>query len=221
MQTLTEKVLEQGLANRVFTDAQLARIVGGSPQRRYNLVNRALKAGELHQVRRGLYVLPEKYRNYDCHPFALAQMLVPGSYVSLETALAYHGWIPEAVYTTASISPGRKSKNYGDEMLGKFSFHPLAIRRGYFLELVERVTIQGQSMLVAKPTRALMDLACLRKLEWQGLNWLQQNMRVERESLLTITGTQIQTLKLVYKQKRMQRYLDALLLALDASGEQE
>ena len=86
VQTLTNILREQGLANHLLTDTQLARVIDGSAQRRYNLVNRALKAGELHRLRRGLYLLNRSYRDYEIHPFALAQMLQPGSYVSLETA---------------------------------------------------------------------------------------------------------------------------------------
>ena len=110
MKSLTEKIIDSGQANRVLNDARLKRLLGASDASRYGLVNRALKVGELHRVKRGVYVLDNKYRDYPLHPFALAQMLEPGSYVSLETALAHHGWIPEAVYTTASISFGTKSR---------------------------------------------------------------------------------------------------------------
>jgi len=210
MKVLTEKIMETDLVNRVFNDLQLGRKLGGSDARRYGLVNRALKAGELHRVKRGLYVLDNKYRDYPLHPFALAQVLVPGSYVSLETALAHHGWIPEAVYTTASIAPGRKSKDYNHEKLGSLSFHPLAINKGHFLELVERLKIDGQSMMVAKPVRALMDLVCLRKTEWRGMAWLTEGLRIDDDQLRSITSADIRTLKLVYKQKRVKAFVDAL-----------
>lgn len=214
VQTLTNILREQGLANYLLTDVQLARVVDGSAQRRYNLVNRALKAGELHRLRRGLYLLARSYRDHDCHPFALAQMLRPGSYVSLETALSHHHWIPEAVYVTASIVPGRKSSDFEEGLMGRFSFHPLAINKGYFLELVSRETINRQAVLVAQPLRALMDLVCLQKLKWQGFDWFEQSMRIEPELLGTINGNQLCTLKLVYKQKRMQAFLTELEKAL-------
>ena len=210
MKSLTEKIIETDQINRVFGDAQLKRMLGGSSARRYGLVNRALHAGELHRVKRGLYVLDNKYRDYPLHPFALAQMMLPGSYVSLETALSYHGWIPEAVHTTASILPGRKSKNYEHEKLGSFSFHPLAIQRGYFLEQVLRQQLEEQTMLIAKPVRALIDLVCLRKKEWQGMDWLIEGMRIDYELLRTIKRTDIISLKLVYKQKRVNNFLDGL-----------
>jgi predicted transcriptional regulator of viral defense system len=217
MQTLTNILTNHGLANHLLTEVQLTRVLDGTAQRRYNLVNRALKAGELHRLRRGLYLLARSYRDYDCHPFGLAQMLRPGSYVSLETALSYYGWIPEAVYVTASIVPGRKSHQFESELMGRFSFHPLAINKGYFLELISRETINQQAVLVAQPLRALMDLVCLRKLKWQGLEWFEQSMRIEPEMLGTVNGNQLRTLRLVYKQKRMQDFLSAFEKALGLS----
>ncbi len=214
MQALTEKITESKQSNRVFTEAQLRRLLKGSNASRYGLVNRALKAGELHRIKRGLYVLDNKYRKEALHPFALAQMIEPGSYISLETALAHHGWIPEAVYTTASILPGRKSKSYEHENFGSFTFNPLAIETGYFLELVLRQQVDKQTMLVAKPFRALMDLVCMRKKEWQGMDWLIEGMRIDNEYLRTINSNEIRTLKLVYKQKRVKKFLDELGIAL-------
>ena len=210
MQTLTEQLIELGLANRVLSDKQLARVVGGGPQRRYGLVNRSMKAGELLRLTRGSYLLAERFRDYPGHPFALAQAFVPGSYVSFETALAHHGWIPEAVYTTASVTPGRKSLDYEHPVFGRFSFHPLAIQAGYFLELVARVQITQQSLLVAEPFRALMDLVCLRKVEWQGLGWLTEGLRIDDEALRNIARTDFRTLALVYKQKRVKAFLTSL-----------
>lgn len=214
MQTLTQLVVDAGLSDRVLTEFQLSRLIEGSNQRRYNLVNRALKASELIRLRRGIYMLPDKYRRKSCHPFVLAQALVPGSYVSLETALSYHGWIPEAVYTTASIVPNRKEKKIKHEQLGMFTFSPLALHKGYFLELVNRAQLDGQSAFIASPIRALMDLVCFRKLEWQGLTWIEQGMRIDEESLQVVTRTDLRTLKRVYKHKRANYFLRDLEIAL-------
>jgi predicted transcriptional regulator of viral defense system len=210
MKKITLEITNAGYADRLLTDRQLARIVGGSAQRRYGLVNRALKANEMIRLQRGLYMLASKYRRQACHPFHLAQNLVPGSYVSFETALAFHGWIPEAVYVTASLVPGRKSRDYEHEQMGQFTFHPLAIDKRHFLELVERVQINQQTMLVAKPIRALMDLVCLRKMQWRGVEWIEKGMRIEQEYLDTVTAADLQTLKLVYKQQRVQKFLEEL-----------
>ena len=39
---LVKKIQQADLGERVVTDGQLARLLDGSPQKRYNLVNRAL-----------------------------------------------------------------------------------------------------------------------------------------------------------------------------------
>jgi hypothetical protein len=210
MQTLSRQLTETGLGDRILTDRQLKRLVTGTDQRRHHLVNRAMKAGELVRLRRGLYALADEFREHPVHPFAVAQMLVPGSYVSLETALAFHGWIPEAVYTTASIVPGRKAKEFRHEQLGFFTFHPLAIQQGSYLELVRRVEASSQSFLVADPLRALMDLVCLRKVKWQGFAWIEQGLRVDADALNKITGAELRILRDVYKHERMRNFIGEL-----------
>ena len=76
--------------------------------------------------------------------------------------------------------------------------------------MVNRQQFNKQAMLVAKPVRALMDLVCLRKKEWQGVDWLTESLRIDDEYLRSITGADIRILKLVYKQKRVQRFIESL-----------
>jgi len=210
MQTLAQKLIDQGLENRVLNEKQLARILDGSQQRRYGLVNRALKAGELHRLSRGRYLLADRFRDYPGHPFALAQAFVPGSYVSFETALAHHGWIPEAVHTTSCVTLGRKTLIFDSGKFGQFTFHPIAVYTDRLLELVQRIQITHQTMLVADPLRALMDLVCLRKTQWQGLGWLIEGLRIDEEHLKLIRHSDISKLMLVYKQKRVNSFLKSL-----------
>jgi hypothetical protein len=210
VQTLTEALIEQGLRDKLLSERQLERIIGGRAGRRYGLVNRALKAHELIRIRRGLYVLPPKYRTEALHPFAIAQALEPGSYVSFESALGAHGWIPERVHVTASVVPGRKSSRLEHPSLGSFTFHPLALHPAHFLELVERRPLGSQVALMAQPLRALMDLVALRKVAWQGLPWLIEGLRIDEPMLHTITGAQIQTLLTVYKHRRPTDFLNGL-----------
>ena len=210
MQTLTEQLIEGGLRNKVLSERQLERVTGGGAARRYALVNRALKAHELVRVRRGIYILPPKYRTEAPHPFPLAQALEPGSYVSFETALSTHGWIPERVHIVASVIPGRKSSHLEHPLLGSFTFHPLALHKEHYLELIERQQLGSQVAWVAQPLRALLDLVAFRKLQWQGLAWLTDGLRIEEAMLRTITRAQVQTLASVYKQKRPNHFLKAL-----------
>jgi predicted transcriptional regulator of viral defense system len=210
MDKLTTQVIDAGYADRVLTKRQLARILGGSDDRRYGLVKRAMQAGALMQIKRGLYVLADRYRTDPLHPFGLAQALVAGSYISMETALAFHGWIPEAVFATVSVTPGRKSKEVDHPVFGRFSFYPLALHKSAFLEVVERRTISNQAVLVAKPLRALLDLAAHKKLKWKGMGWVLDGMRIEQDHLLQIPKKEFMALRKVYKHKAVQHFLEQL-----------
>ena len=215
MNKVTEMLIQQGYADRFVRTTQLDRFITGSPARRYSLIHRTMKSGELVRLQRGLYVLADRFRSTPCHPFAAAQALAPTSYISFETALAYHGWIPERVFTVSSVVPGRKSRKYQHEQLGAYSFHPLAVQPGGFLELVDRVQMDGQLALVARPCRALMDLVSLRKISWKGLDWLLQGLRIDWEFLSSMSEEEIQTLNRVYKHKRVKNFLAGLCRELE------
>ncbi|MDP2830255.1 MAG: hypothetical protein Q8O37_16825 [Sulfuricellaceae bacterium] len=217
MQTLTEKLIQTGWAGRVLSQAQLARLLDGTPQRRYNLVNRALQHGELLQLRRGRYLLATQLQNRMPHPFVLAQALQAGSYISFETALSFHGWIPESVPVTLSVLPGRRRLEVDHPTFGLFRFYPLALRQGYFLEAVDRHTFAGpvgQVALVAQPLRALLDIVCLRKLEvgssMGNIGELMQSMRIDAELLTQTQPAAWQALQRVYAHRRMASAIQAL-----------
>jgi len=210
MQTLTEKLIQAGRAGRVLSLAQLARLLDGTPQRRYNLVNRALQHGELLQLRRGLYLLAPQMQSKLPHPFVLAQALQTGSYISFESALSFHGWIPESVPVTLSVAPGRRQLEVDHPALGLFRFYPLALRLGYFLEAVDRHVFAGQTALVAQPLRALLDIVCLRKLEIDSIKALTQSMRIEDELLMHTQSATWQALQRIYAHKRMTAAIQTL-----------
>jgi hypothetical protein len=50
----------------------------------------------------------------------------------------------------------------------------------------------------------------LRKIEWQGLGWLVEGLRIDYEHLRIITSADIRTLELVYKQQRVKTFLGSL-----------
>ena len=214
MTPLTEQIFKAGLADRPLSASQIDRLLGGSDARRYGQVNRALKAGELIKPRRGLYVLNPVYRKQPLHPFVLAQQMLPGSYVSAESALGFHGWIPESVHTVLSMTHGGKSVTYEHAQLGKFEFRRMTTNTGYFLQSVARHELQKQAALIAEPLRALLDLVYLRKFEWQGLGFLSGGLRLDEQQLRNVTGLDISRLTDVYKGKREQAFLSELQKAL-------
>ncbi|MCX6179011.1 MAG: hypothetical protein NT163_06570 [Chlorobiales bacterium] len=216
MNVLIEKIQQAHWADRVVTEGQLARILDGTPQRRYNLVNRALHRGELLHLRRGLYLLSSAKRDRKVHPFVLAQSLLPGSYVSFETALSFHGWIPESTPVTMGVTPGIRRQAMDVKEFGLFRFYPLALCAGYFLESVDRQVFVGQSALVAQPLRALLDIVCLRKVDVSGIMAFIESMRIDADLLAQIEDEELQRMLFVYKHKRVSSCILALQRELKA-----
>lgn len=110
--------------------------------------------GKIYQLRRGLYALAPPFQKVQPHPFLVANRLVRGSYVSLQSALAFYGLIPELVPVTTSVGPGRRHRR--STPLGAYDFHYLKrdLRMGArWVDLGE-----GQAAFVASPEKALLDL---------------------------------------------------------------
>ncbi len=210
MQTLTEKLIQAKLGERVIGQAQVARLLEGSPQRRYNLVNRALKAGELVRLRRGIYMLSPMLTGKMPHPFVIAQALAPGSYVSMETALAWHGLIPEAVHVTLSVVPGRRSLDVRHEIAGMYQFVPMALRRGCFLEGVDRQQFGDQYALVADPARAMADIVCDRGMTPAEMPVFLASMRIDIDDMEPIGPDVWRRLTETYQHSRMRQCIQAL-----------
>jgi len=215
MQTLTEAVLKAGLGGRVLRDRQFGDWFDGSAQRRYNLVNRALRADELVRLARGVYMLHPEVAGSRPHPFVVAQVLRPGSFLSFESALAWHDCIPEAVPLHVSVVPGRRKAAFSVPFYGDFQFVPLAVRRGYGLVGVQRVELTGGIGLVADPLRAVLDLACQRKIEPVELGQFLAGLRLDSAFLDDLSGDQLARFREVYQHRRMMLVIDELKGMLD------
>jgi len=121
-------------------------------------LSRLTASGHLIQLRRGLYALAPPYRKVKPHPFLVANYLVRGSYVSLQSALAYHGLIPEHVPVVTSMTTLRPG--YRETPLGHFAYHHVKPEYFYGYDLIE--VEEKQTALVANPEKALLDLVQLR-----------------------------------------------------------
>jgi predicted transcriptional regulator of viral defense system len=211
MTTLKDKIIESGLANHVLTDIDLNNLLlRSTPAARYGMVNKSLKKTELIKIRRGLYLLADKYRQKKLSKFFLASRIVPHSYISLESALAYHGWIPEHVRTTMSVLAHGRTKEFVTPFQ-EFVFYQLPVNEYEFLTGVTRIEdIKDEPFFLASPLRALADYVYLKKIEWEGLRYLTHSLRIEMEQLMQIDSDCFLEIKKVYHSKRVLCFLDNL-----------
>ena len=206
MLSSTEYILDSQLGQHVFTDTDLAVALPGTPASRYALVNKALARQEWIRLKRGCYVLNQKYA-----PFALSLMyfsskMVPHSYISLETALSLHGLIPERVSSIFSIVSHGKNRTFKNHF-GEFTYYVLPTNPYEFLTGVTRAEVGGQPFFLATPLRALADLMYIKKLTYTGLEWLTDSLRIEIEALMILSTNDFKMLHLVYRSKRVLHFL--------------
>lgn len=112
-----------------------------------------LKEGVLIRVKKGLYVLGERYSRGLYSREMLANLIYGPSYVSLEFALSYYGLIPERVVEVTSMTPARNKKF--DTPLGRFSYHYLRVDK--YAGGVSYVAEEKGGFLIASKEKALAD----------------------------------------------------------------
>jgi predicted transcriptional regulator of viral defense system len=159
-------------------------------------LSRWTQAGKIYQLRRGLYSLAPPFQKVIPHPFVVANRMLPASYVSLQSALAYYGMIPEFVPVTTSVTTNRPVS--WETRLGIFSFRHIQVD---FFDGYRLVDLGNkQHAFIASPEKALLDLIYLEpvgetldylvelrlsnldQLDWQLLRHLAK--RIEKPKLL-------------------------------------
>lgn len=206
MNKLTGKVLGT-LPHSQFTSQEVATLFPGSDDRRYGLVRRAIASGEIIHIRRGLYCLARKYQKQGMNLQALAQHVYGPSYVSLESALSWHGWIPEAVHGVTNVS-SKKSKEFVTPF-GLFSYArvPQAV---FYCDVHRLVDESGQVFLMASPLKALADYVYLRKKDWRGIAPVLGSLRVEADEFEQVNTASLEALISNYTNSRARRFLEGI-----------
>ena len=208
MQTVTELVFRLSPPGSIFDETVIRNFLADrSEPARKVLVHRAVAAGEIIRLKPGLFLLAPEFRKTHPHPFIIAAILHSPSHVSLESALAHHGLIPEAVFQVSSVTSSR-SRTFHTPV-GVFSFVrvPAANPRAG----VQALKVDGRSWaFVATPLRAIADLIYARKdVSWanDGLAFLTESMRIERDDL---EGISFESLDEVCESLRSRRTTDYL-----------
>ena len=159
------------------------------------------------RLKRGLFILAPEYRKSEAHPFSIASLLHGPSHISLESALAHHGLIPEAVYQVASVTAARS--RVFKTPLGVFTFRRVPAHDP--LAGVAAVKLgNGAWVFIASPLRAVADMVYLnRNVTWKrdGLDYLTVSLRIEAEDLARISFRPLDAICRSIQNRRTREYL--------------
>jgi hypothetical protein len=113
-------------------------------------LTRWVKKGYLLKLKNGIYAFNKDYGKIRGE--AVATVLYQPSYLSLESALSYYGFIPEMVYAYVSVTS--KINRTFDNKLGHFIYRH--VKSALFWGYVEVRTDNGR-YLIAEPEKAMLD----------------------------------------------------------------
>lgn len=134
-------------------------------------ISRNARSGLFVKLRSNAYTLKDSH----VPAYVVANKLYQPSYVSLETALAHYGLIPETVYATTSVTP--KPTREFTTPRGTFTYQ--RIKRSAFTGYRAQ-RIENQVVLLAEPEKALVDYLYFVDLRKVSLNDRLRLRKIDR-----------------------------------------
>ena len=181
--------------------------------RPYDKINDLVQQGYIAQLRKGLYMISSKVSNTFPESFLIANQLYGPSYVSIDSALSYWGFIPERVFETTSVT-ARLSKNFSTEV-GTFSF--THILKSYYPLGIQSVALtETQHVLMASPEKGLCDKIITTsginlRSKKQAQSYLLDDLRIDYEKLVELNVTEMSNwLSLAPKAKSLKTLIEAI-----------
>lgn len=167
----------------------LNQIYAWDPNFNRNNLGRWIKKKYLIRLRQGFFSFPE-YKNKPDYFLYFANRIYKPSYISLHTALAFYGMIPESVVQITSVT-SLKTIDFKNDF-GEYSYHHIKenLIFGYQLKSIS----QKCAMMLASPEKALLDLLYLypfynseQELEELRLDEDFMQNSIQKEKLLEIS----------------------------------
>lgn len=182
---------------------QLTSLLRGYAKPR-DRITALLAGGELVRLRKGLYVLGERYRRQPLLREHLANLIYGPSYVSLDYALSRHGLIPERVDEVTSLTTGEHRRFVTP--LGVFSYRATTARR--YAPGVEWHGNGVARYLMASPEKALADKVAsdrrLGRTTVAGMRaYLIEDLRIDADRLTSLDLQRLQAIAGAYRSYRV------------------
>ncbi|OFX17433.1 MAG: hypothetical protein A2033_07860 [Bacteroidetes bacterium GWA2_31_9] len=176
-------------------------------------ISKLIYDGEIVSLKKGLYVVSEKYRTQKISKEILANIIYGPSYISMDSALSFYGIIPEKTTTTVSIIPKRAKKFV--TLFGDFNYIQAPIE--YYSIGITQENINNQyHFLMATPEKALCDkLLFTKNLNLNSLKSMQSflfdDLRADFQHIEQIDFSIIEKcIKIGYKHKELEFLLKIL-----------
>jgi predicted transcriptional regulator of viral defense system len=201
--------LRAAIPTQFLSDTEIETILGRAGN--HARISRLVKAKQLLRLKRGFFVFADAYRTRPIELFTIANLLYGPSYISLESALSHYGFIPEHPQSITSIN-SKKVKQF-DTAIGRFSYR--FITRHAFALGVLSANSETSHYLIASPEKAILDKLYLDAAGEDAFAFLQDSMRIEVESLLSLDHDKLLSYANGYKTKTLSNQITTLVSKLN------
>ena len=168
-----------------------------------SLLKRCVDEGLLIRIKKEFYVISKKIKNSLPDNYELASLLYGPSYISFESALSFHGWIIEGVFSTTS-STIKKTKEISTP-IGSFLYYHIPIH--VFSLGLDTIEINKGNVFIANPWKAIADLIYMKKKNWPSIISFANDMRIEFGLLQDSDLGLLEELSLSYPNNRTKKIL--------------
>lgn len=174
-----------------------------------------IRKGIIIRIKKGLYIFGDRYRR---HPFSrelLANLIYGPSYVSLEYALNYYGFIPERSEALTSVAVGRSRKFRTPA--GLFIYRQIPIR-SYQTGMTRVEEENEQAFMIASPEKALADKIITERglsitSQKEMLQFLVEDLRIDVSIIQSLSFERIDEYTELYGSRKL-RHLSLLVRRL-------
>ena len=188
-----EKILrDKGI--KMFSTRELKLLLGLSEKTSQQLVWRYKSKGYIIELKKGLYALKTNRPN----TYQIANRLYQPSYISFDTALSYHGVIPETIYAITSATT-RNTREFEVEGV-RYTYHRL--KKPYFIGY-KLVRYLDAGVNMAEPEKSLADYLYYIDIRQRGLHY-------ERIDLKKIKKARLKEYIKLYKRPGMIKLMERI-----------
>lgn len=170
-----------------------------------NNLGRWVKKGLLVKLRQGFYCFPE-YLGQAGYEFVVANRIYKPSYISLHSALAFYGLIPEGVVQVTSVTT-RKTASFSNPF-GVFSYKSVKSECLFGYEM--KSFSKERSVLFASAEKGLVDLLYL----YPFYNTVQEleSLRLDEDTVRDIVDKdRIKEVAARFSNKELEKRVDLLV----------
>ncbi len=162
----------------------------------------------LIKLNKNLYTLNDEDRKAKFSNFFIANQIYKPSYISLESALSFYGFIPERIDSIISVST-KKTQRFKNK-LGSFIYHSL--KPTMFDDFIQQQDEYGNNFFIASPEKALIDFLYFRT---RGIIIKDKNIFDLSYRLQHLDTIDIEKLRAIAKKAKQKRLIKTTELLIE------